>query len=304
MLRTHYNISVKCKGIIGFAIIHVFAEKKIWEVQAVGQLPLGSGSYGEVVKVTYKGKAYAAKKIKEHFVDSKDEYNDRIIKEFQIISKLFHPNIVRYCALGKLPNIPLHVLVMELMKTDLHQYLIDPSIGISIEMKKGFLNDVAKGLKFLHSNMVWHRNLTAKNVLLDDRGTAKISDFGVVNSDSGYTRSTLTSTPGLNVYMPPEVFQPVAEYNHLIDIFSFGHLGLFVLVQEFPSNLLPEMYKDAKGKLHVRDEVERREKYFAKIPPNPDTDQIVELVKKCLEFSPEDRPDIEDIIRRTKCKCW
>ena len=150
--------------------------------------------------MTYKGKDYAAKKIKAHFVDSKDEYNDRIIKEFQILSKLSHPNIVRYCALGKLPNIPLHVLVMELMKTDLHHHLLDTSIDISIETKKGFLNDVAKGLKFLHSNIVWHRNLTAKNVLLDDRGTAKISDFGnsrVVDSDFDYAQSTLTSTPGL-----------------------------------------------------------------------------------------------------------
>ena len=252
--------------------------------------------------MTYKGKAYAAKKIKEHFVDTKDDYNDRSMKEYQLLSKLFHPNIVRYCALGKLPNIPLHVLVMELMKTDLHHHLLDTSIAISIKMKKGFLNDVAKGLKFLHSENVWHRDLTAKNVLLDDRGTAKISDFGnsrVVNSDSGYTQSTLTSTPGLNVYMPPEACQPKPEYCHLIDIFSFGHLGLFVLVQEFPNELLPQTGQDAEGNIIGYSDVKRREKYFAKIPPNPNTDQIVELVKKCLEYSPSKRPDIEDIIRKT-----
>ena len=252
--------------------------------------------------MTYKGKAYAAKKIKEHFVDTKDDYNKRSIKEYLILSKLSHPNIVRYCALGILPNIPLHVLVMELMKTDLHHHLLDTSIDISFEMKKGFLNDVAKGLKFLHSNKVWHRDLTAKNVLLDDRGTAKISDFGnsrVVNSDSGYTQSTLTSTPGLNVYMPPEACQRNPKYSHLIDIFSFGHLGLFVLVQEFPNELLPQTGQDAEGKLIGYSDVERREKYFAKIPPNHDTDQIVELVKKCLEYLPSKRPDIEDIIRKT-----
>ena len=275
---------------------------KIWKVQAVDHPSLGSGSYGEVVKVTYKDKEYAAKKIKAHFVDKADEYNERSLKEYKILSKLFHPNIVRYCALGKLPNVPLHVLVMELMKTDLHHYLEAATGVISTRKKKGVLNDVAKGLQYLHSKKVWHRDLTAKNVLLNDRDTAKISDFGnsrVVDPDFGSTQSTLTGTPGLNVYMPPEACQPNPDYSRLIDIFSFGHLGLFVLVQAFPSKLLSATYKDALGDLRVHDEVKRREKYFAKIPPNPDTNQIVEVVKKCLEFSPDDRPDIEDIIRKT-----
>ena len=55
----------------------------------------------------------------------------------------------------------------------------------------------------------------------------------------------------------------------LIDIFSFGHLGLFVLVQEFPSTkLLPPTYQDAEGNIIGYSDVKRREKYFAKIPPN------------------------------------
>ena len=287
-----------------YIFVSTVKKVEIWKVVQVGDRPLGSGSYGEVVKVTYRGKVYAAKKIKGHLVDNADEYFDKVLQEFHILRDLYHPNIVQYHTLGKLQRHRLHVLVMELMTTDLHHYLEAAKDVISTRKKKGLLNNVAKGLQYLHSKNVWHRDLTAKNVLLDNnRGTAKISDFGnsrVVDSDSGHTQSALTSTPGLNVYMPPEACQPNPDYSHLIDIFSFGHLGLFALVQKFPSKLLAPTYKDAKGKLRVRDEVERREEYFAKIPSNPDTDQIVELVKKCLEYSPDDRPDIEDIIGKTK----
>ena len=297
-----YMISQVCMSTFINCIVSTVKKVELWEVVQAGDQPLGKGSYGEVVKVTYRGREYAAKKIRGHLVDN-DEYFDKALHEFHILRDLVHPNIVQYYTLGKLHKHRLRVLVMELMTTDLHQYLEAATGVISTRKKKGLLNNVAKGLQYLHSKNVWHRDLTAKNVLLDDRGTAKISDFGnsrVVNSDSGYTQSTLTGMPGLNVYMPPEACQPIPDYSHSIDIFSFGHLGLFVLVQKFPIKLLPSMYKDAKGKLLVRDEVERREEYFAKIPPNPDTDQIVELVKKCLEFSPDDRPDIEDIIGKTK----
>ena len=196
-------------------------------------IKLGSGSYGEVLKITHEGKEYAMKRIKGHLVDDSKAYHKKLMKEYDILSKLNHQNIIRYIALGVLPNNELKGIVMELMKTDLHKYLLDTSNEIRMGLKKSFLNDVAKGLQYLHSNYIWHRDLTAKNVLLDDQGTAKISDFGncrLVDPHSGYNQSSLTAAPGLNVYMPPEAFEARPQYTHSIDIFSFGHLGLFVLL--------------------------------------------------------------------------
>ena len=273
--------------------------KEICINQEEGFVILGSGSYGEVVKITIEGKEYAMKRIKGHLVDDSKEYHKKLMKECDMLSKLNHQNIVRYTALGGLPNNELKVIVMELMKTDLHKYLLDTSNEISIGMKKSFLNDVAKGLQYLHSNYIWHRDLTAKNVLLDDQGNAKISDFGncrLVDPHSGYNQSSLTAAPGLTVYMPPEAFETGPRYTHSIDIFSFGHLGLFVLLREFPNRLLDRVYRDLKGNPSMRNEVQRREEYFEKIPRSYETDQIVDLVKKCLEIFPDLRPNIVDII--------
>ena len=286
-------------------IVTLSTDKKIeiWKVDQVDDVPLGRGSYGDVVKVTYKNKEYAAKKIRAHLVHDSVLYTRKAMEECHILRSLSHRNIVQYCNLGKLPEKDsLPVLVMELMEKNLHQYLLETSKNaISITKKKRFLNDVANGLHYLHSKNVWHRDLTAKNVLLDKEETAKISDFGnarVVDSDCGYTQSALTANPGHSAYMPPEAARK--KYSSKIDVFSFGHLGLFVLVQEFPEDLLDRTYEDENGDIKGYSEVERRQMYFAKIPPHQDTDQMVELVKHCLSYSPEKRPNIAHIIANTQ----
>ena len=63
---------------------------------------------------------------------------------------------------------------------------------------------------------------------------------------------------------------------------------------------MDRVYRDVNGNPSRRNEVQRREEYFAKIPPSLETDEIVELVKKCLKDFPEDRPNIVDIIETTK----
>ena len=96
-------------------------------------------------------------------------------------------------------------------------------------MKLSILLDVTKGLVFLHtrSPVVVHRDLTARNVLLNAAMTAKIADLGnsrITNLRPGQLAQTMTKgTPGTLVYMPPE-----ASTDHcgsLLDMFSFGHLS-------------------------------------------------------------------------------
>ena len=71
-------------------------------------------------------------------------------------------------------------------------------------------------------------------MLLTSSLVAKITDFGnsrFVNFQSGKVAKTLTTTPGTPVYMPPEAMKTKARYGPSLDIFSFGHLALFVGLQ-------------------------------------------------------------------------
>ena len=73
-----------------------------------------------------------------------------------------------------------------------------------------------------------HRDLTARNVLLNSAMVAKIADMGnsrLVDMQPGQTMTR--GVPGTPVYMPPEAFEVPPKYGPKLDMFSFGHLALF-----------------------------------------------------------------------------
>lgn len=131
------------------------------------------------------------------------------------------------------------------------------------------LEDVAKGLLFLHSHepQIIHRDLSAKNVLLTTSFTAKITDLGnsrIVNIQPGELAQTMSRIPGTQVYMSPEATTVLSRYGPSLDVFSFGHLALFTLTQVFPGNLLESTYTDPNNPDVVlgRSEIERRRQYI------------------------------------------
>ena len=114
--------------------------------------------------------------------------------------------------------------------------LLETVPNIPLSLKRSVLEDVAKGLLYLHTHdqQIIHRDLTAKNVLLTSSLVAKITDFGnsrIVNLQPGQLARTLSRLPGTLVYMPPEAFSVSSHYGPSLDVFSFGHLALFTLTQ-------------------------------------------------------------------------
>ena len=63
---------------------------------------------------------------------------------------------------------------------------------------------------------------------------AKITNLGnshTVNLQPGQLARTLSQLPGTLVYMPPEALCSPSHYEPGLDVFSFGHLALFTLIQ-------------------------------------------------------------------------
>ena len=159
----------------------------------------------------------------------------RYMRECQLMSDLRHPNITQFLGLCFLPNCQLPVLVMERLDGSLDD-LLETVPNIPLTLKRSVLEDVARGLLYLHKHnpQIIHRDLTSKNVLLTSSLVAKITDLGnsrIVNIQPGQLAQTLSRNPGTLVYMPPEALGDVARYGPSLDIFSFGHLGIFVGLQ-------------------------------------------------------------------------
>ena len=191
------------------------------------------------IQVVVKGLVCAGKKVHEVLLDAGNvdvrDIAQKYLQECQLMSDLRHPNITLFLDVCFLPNCQLPVLVMEKLEENLDN-LLETVPNIPLILKQSMLEDVARGLLYLHTHerQIIHRDLTAKNVLLTCSLMAKITDLGnsrIVNLQPGQLARTLSRLPGTLVYMPPEALTAASRYGPSLDVFSFGHLALFTLNQ-------------------------------------------------------------------------
>ncbi len=157
---------------------------------------------------------------------------DRYQRECQLMAGLRHPNITLFLGLCFLERSELPLLVMERLEMSVDD-LLDCAPNIPFAVKISILTDTGSGLVYLHGRgpPIVHRDLTARNILLTSSLTAKITDMG--NSRMITLKPTqLAQTLSKNtVYMPPEALNESHRYGPSLDVFSFGHLALYILTQ-------------------------------------------------------------------------
>ena len=250
-----------------------------------------------MVEVEYKGRIYAAKKYRHVEVRNLIGIFGR---EHEIMALIRHPNIVPYYGICTLAGDNSTVIVMEKMDANLSTFLEDrENVNITLVQKLKILHDVVKGLNHLHTQnpAIIHRDLTATNILLNSRHVAKIGDFG--NSrmvDLSVTPELLTSNPGTLDYMPPEALEG-GVYNEKVDIFSFGHLSIYAMIQHRPHPLLRHTYRE-RGKLIPRTEVERRETYTQEAISKLGGEEhsFFKIIIQGLQDEPDNRPSCSEIL--------
>jgi len=269
-------------------------------------IELGSGTYGRVIELSSAGEIVAGKVFKTSSHIHQQTVTNKLFGELSLMTQVHHPNIVQYKGVCFLKDETMPVLLMERLRSSLHAYVLDSTnSNIPLVRKLSILCDVCSGLNYLHSHIpaIIHRDLTANNVLLDTELRAKISDFGnarLMDLDPEATPGVFTSLPGTPDYMPPEAQGDSAKCGPSLDIFSFGHLSLFTIIQSLVHPLLPSTYYDA-GEVCARSEVKRRRQYLDKaeqlLKGNP---SVVVLIKQCLHNDPAQRPQTAELERRLK----
>ena len=264
---------------------------------------LGNGIYGSVIELTSAGETVAGKVFRMSSTVQLQAIANKVCEELIMMAQLHHPNIVQCKGVSFLRDQPLPVLLMERLMSSLHAYLLHPdNSNLAVERKVSILHDTASGLDYLHSHTpaIIHRDLTAKNVLLDSELRAKIADFGnsrFMDLDPGSTPETLTSLPGALVYMPPETRGGGVTYDPSLDVFSFGHLSLFIITQKVQP--LPPTYHDSTGAIHGRSEVKRRVQFVEAAEQLLSENQsLVALIKQCLHNIPAQRPRTRELLTR------
>ena len=290
---------------------------------------IGSGAYGSVDEVAISV-CGAAKKIHDIFQDRSEIPDDDIskastqfVKECQLMSTLRHPNIVQFLGVCFFEGSRLPALVMERLLTSLHDLLAPESrtpLGtppplsfFKLGIKCSVLHNVASGLDYLHHQAppIIHRDLSARNILLNSRLVGKLADLGVARIVPRMRdAATMTKAPGASVYMPPEAIAPSAsnaeksKYDASIDVFSLGVVTIFTVGETFPSDPLAPTYIDEdSGVLIARTELQRRSEYMQNVNTQlrahgqfRGDHPLIRLIQQCLHNSARKRPNISEVL--------
>ena len=276
---------------------------------------LGAGSYGTVINVKVKGATCVAKQIhgillgtqgydpvgKEEWIPIFEKFEE----ECRLLSEMRHPNIVQFigvCELmpGELRSL---ALVMERLYTDLGKYISEAKGELPLPIKLSILHDTSSGLLYLHSLHVLHRDLNAGNVLLTENLRAKIADLGVARATMNTKRvaANLTQTPGCLDYMPPEALRRTPNYDSKLDCFSFGHLMLYLVIQEYPTPTDPVYDSLRPHSLPSVDlQIQKRQEWIDKIS---EEHCLYRLITSCLRDVPRNRPGIYKINQELESLC-
>ena len=258
-----------------------------------------AGAYGFVYEVKVDGVNRIAKKPHAYFLKRAREAEKKAIvlsfkRECVVLSKLRHPNIVQFIGVTyenkEKDNIS---MIMEKMECDLANFLEDTE-KISLATKLFILQDVSFGLVYLHESNppILHRDLTARNILLTRSLRAKIADVGVAKLMDPATMAAArhTTAPGQANYMPPESLKERAKYTLKLDSFSFGHLSLHTMLEDFP-----KVYN-----ITVTPAIEK-EGIIEKLRRQNSLDLIGEdhlmcpLITQCLHDNPDKRPTAREV---------
>jgi serine/threonine protein kinase len=212
----------------------------MWQVKlGHGQTSLDRVVYDCALQVMHNHVVCAGKKLYDTLIEDGNEGAENMVQKYlqecQLMSSLRHPHITLFLGVCFLPSSRLPLLVMERLDTNLDD-LLDSTPDLPLPVKCSVLEDVASGLLYLHERRppIIHRDLTARNVLLTTFLVAKITDMGnsrIIDLKPGQLVRTLSQIPGTLVYMPPEALDDKHRYGPSLDIFSFGHLALFTILQ-------------------------------------------------------------------------
>ncbi|CCD69233.1 Discoidin domain-containing receptor tyrosine kinase B [Caenorhabditis elegans] len=137
---------------------------------------IGQGEFGEVDLCQLENRKVAVKKL--HGISQADEFSFH--REIRVLGSLKHPNVVEVVGVCTIQK-PI-LCIMEYMENgDLKSYILkNPTIQTSQCIS--ICTQLAAGLAYLESCNFVHRDIAARNCLVDGEGNVKIADFGMARS--------------------------------------------------------------------------------------------------------------------------
>src|ERR671916_2261477 len=208
----------------------------------------------------------------------------RFQREGRSAARLSHPNIVRVFDAGEdeLDGRGVSYIVMEYVPGGDFEDLIDRNGPIPETMLLRIGADGASGLTHAHERGIIHRDIKPRNILLDERGSPKLADFGIARALDGTTSNNRAgSYLGTAAYSSPEQLRG-ERVTPKSDVYSLGATLYHAAVGEQPFS---------------GNSIEVANQHVLKVPAPPRergariSERLETLILSCLAKKPSERPD-------------
>lgn len=258
------------------------------ELEIIEQI--GSGGNGTVHKASWKGTEVAVKLMITQIItkDAEKSFKD----EVRIMKNLRHPNVVLFMAASTRP--PKMCIVMEYMSLGSLYEILDneliPEIPFALKLKIAY--QASKGMHFLHSSGIVHRDLKSLNLLLDSKWNVKVSDFGLTKFKSDMDKNKSDKQLNCSIHWTaPEILNDSSNVDHILaDVYSFGII-LWELFTRFKPYL--NMSPAAIAVAVIRDNI--RPTITNELLESP---EYLDLIRNCWHSDPIIRPTFLEIMTR------
>ncbi|CAM6082697.1 unnamed protein product [Calypogeia fissa] len=244
------------------------------------------GAFGRLYKGTYNAADVAVKILErpENNLERALLMESQFAKEVTMLANTRHQNVVRFIGACRKPMV--WCIVTEYAKGGSVRSFLSRRSSRSVPLKVAVKQalDVARGMEYLHSLEIIHRDLKSDNLLIANDKSIKIADFGVARIE--VQTEGMTPETGTYRWMAPEMIQH-RPYNHKVDVYSFG-----IVLWELLTGLLPFQNMTAVQAAFAVVNKGVRPNVPAECPP-----ALVDIMCRCWDANPDVRPAFAQVVR-------
>jgi len=208
---------------------------------------IGQGSFGCVYLALHAvtGELLAVKQVETPAPGANNQSDNRkksmidaLKREISLLRDLRHPNIVQY--LGCSSSADYLNIFLEYVPGGSVQTMLNSYGALPEPLVRSFVRQILTGLSYLHNQEIIHRDIKGANILVDNKGTIKISDFGISKKleatnilNGANNNKNRPSLQGSVFWMAPEVVKQTS-YTRKADIWSLGCLVVEMMTGSHP----------------------------------------------------------------------
>ncbi|MFB5660612.1 Stk1 family PASTA domain-containing Ser/Thr kinase [Alteribacillus sp. HJP-4] len=172
-----------------------------------------------------------AVKVLQPQYNKDEEFIRRFHREAQAATSLAHPNIVNIYDAGEEED--LYYIVMEYVKGKTLKKKVQEEGPLPLSQAVDLMKQILCAINHAHANEIIHRDIKPHNILLNEKGEAKVTDFGIARAASAATITHTNSVMGSVHYLSPEQARG-GVITSKSDVYSLG-----VVLYEMVTGTLP-----------------------------------------------------------------